>query len=532
MQHVNAIPESAQAGRPDTTGNEPRYPAPPPLAQGLLGNLRFDAPAGLVVFLVALPLCLGIALASGAPLLSGIIAGVIGGLVVPLISKASLSVSGPAAGLAAIVLAGLTKVGSLEVFALAVVIAGALQIVLGLLRAGGIANYMPSSVIHGMLAAIGVLLILKQVPHALGFDKDNFASQSFKAGDENTFSLIPHAFASIEWGAVIVSVLALATLILWEKSPTLKRLSFLPGALVAVLLGTVASMLIEAAVPALTLESKHLVALPEGGVEGLVKALHQPDWSAITRLDVWVLGLTLAIVASLETLLNLEAVDQIDPWARKSPPSRELVAQGVANLTSGLLGGLPITSVIVRSSANVNAGGRTRVAAFLHGAFLLLAVLFAASLLARIPLAALASVLLMTGYKLAKPKLFVEMYHRGVSHIVPFVVTILGVVFTDLLKGVLIGLAVGIFFVLRASMSRVFNVANEDGRVTIKLNKDAHFFVRARLAALFEHLPSDTRVVIVDARVPLDHDVAEVIRTFQRSAQRRNIEVQVYGVET
>ncbi|WP_437965796.1 SulP family inorganic anion transporter [Sorangium sp. So ce260] len=540
MQLQNAIQASAGSARADTRtdiadvpGNAtPIQGAPPadgapPLDPRLLANLKYDIPAGVVVFLVALPLCLGIALASGAPLLSGIVAGIVGGLVIPLVSRAQLSVSGPAAGLAAIVLAGITSLQSFQAFALAVVIGGALQLALGVLKAGAISHFFPSSVIKGMLAAIGVLLILKQLPHAIGFDKDNFASESFQAEGGNTFTMLAQAPQAIEWGAFLISAVCLAILVGWEKS-RLAKISWLPAPLVAVLVAVIGNELFKVAVPSLALEQKHLVTLPTGD---LASALQLPDWSAIARPEVWVLGVTLAIVASLETLLNLEAVDRIDPWHRKSPPNRELVAQGLANMISGFAGGLPVTSVIVRSSANTNAGARTRVSAFTHGALLLLAVVFAAGLLSHIPLACLATILLVTGYKLAKPKIFAEMHKLGWNHFVPFVVTIAAIVLTDLLKGIAIGLAVGVLFVLKTQMSRVFDVIHEGARVTIRFNKAAYFFTQGKLVALFDRLPSDTHVV-VDAQGAsyIDHDVAELIRRFQQSAPRRNIHVEVRGL--
>ncbi|WP_437620452.1 SulP family inorganic anion transporter [Sorangium sp. So ce1151] len=519
-----ASSEAAARGAPQAA---PEKESAPPLDPRLSANLKYDIPAGLVVFLVALPLCLGIALASGAPLLSGIFAGIAGGLIIPLVSRAQLSVSGPAAGLAAIVLAGITSLQSFQVFAMAVVIGGVLQLALGLLKAGAISHFFPSSVIKGMLAAIGVLLILKQLPHAVGFDKDNFASESFKADGGNTFTMLGQAAQAIEWGAFLLSAVCLAILVGWEKS-RLAKISWLPAPLIAVLVATLGNELFKVAVPSLALEQKHLVSLPTGD---LFSALQLPAWSALMRADVWVLGVTLAIVASLETLLNLEAVDRIDPWQRKSPPNRELVAQGIANIASGLVGGLPVTSVIVRSSANTNAGARTRVSAFTHGALLLLAVVFAAGLLSRIPLACLATILLVTGYKLAKPKIFAEMHKLGWSHFIPFVVTIVAIVLTDLLKGIAIGLAVGVLFVLRTQMNRVFDVVHEGARVTIRFNKAAYFFTQGKLVTLFERLPSDSHVV-VDAQGAsyIDHDVAELIRRFQQSAPRRNIRVEVLGL--
>ncbi|WP_438024071.1 SulP family inorganic anion transporter [Sorangium sp. So ce233] len=540
MQFENVIQASTGPGQADARTQIADVPAnatalpgappansAPPLDPRLSANLKYDIPAGVVVFLVALPLCLGIALASGAPLLSGIVAGIVGGLVIPLVSRAQLSVSGPAAGLAAIVLAGITSLQSFQAFAMAVVIGGVLQFALGLLKAGAISHFFPSSVIKGMLAAIGVLLILKQLPHAIGYDKDNFASESFQAEGGNTFTMLAQAPAALEWGAFLLSAICLVILVGWEKS-RLAKISWLPAPLVAVLVATLGNELFKAAVPSLALEQKHLVTLPTGD---LLSALQLPDWSAIARPEVWVLGVTLAIVASLETLLNLEAVDRIDPFQRKSPPNRELVAQGLANMVSGFAGGLPVTSVIVRSSANTNAGARTRVSAFTHGALLLLAVVFAGALLSHIPLACLATILLVTGYKLAKPAIFAEMRKLGWNHFIPFVVTIVAIVLTDLLKGIAIGLAVGVLFVLKTQMSRVFDVMHEGARVTIRFNKAAYFFTQGKLVSLFEGLPNDTHVV-VDAQGAsyVDHDVAELIRRFQQSAPRRNIRVEVLGL--
>ncbi|AKT36315.1 SulP family inorganic anion transporter [Chondromyces crocatus] len=517
--------DGEQRSQPDVTAQSSKVSP--------LDVLKTDLPAGLVVFLVALPLCLGIALASGAPLFSGLIAGIVGGLVIPLISRAPLSVSGPAAGLAAIVFTGISALGSFSVFALAVVIAGVMQLVLGVLRAGGIAHYFPSSVIKGMLTAIGVLLILKQLPHAIGLDVEEFGAMSFQVGKENTFSLIARALEVIQPGAAIISVGCVALLVFWDKVPALKKLTWLPGPLVAVLGGTLANELFQRNYQTVALQSEHLVRLPStDGAGGLLGALHLPDWSAITRADVWTLAVTLAVVASLETLLNLEAVDRIDPWRRKSPPNREMLAQGMGNLTSGLLGGLPITSVVVRSSAGVNAGGRTKAVALFHGLFLMLAVLFMAPLLTRIPLACLAAILLTTGYKLAKPKLFSDMYRLGWSQFTPFMVTVLAIVLTDLLKGVAIGLAVGLAFVLRESMSRVYEVSREGQLVTIRLNKEAFFFSRGKLVSLFEELPRDTHVILDAEAAPfVDHDVADAIRDFQSSAGLRNIQVEVRGLK-
>lgn len=498
-----------------------------------LKNFRYDIPSGLVVFLVALPLCLGVALASGAPLLSGLVAGAIGGLVVPLISRAPLSVSGPAAGLAAIVSAGIANVGSLEAFCAATIIAGCIQVGLGAVRAGVIVSFIPSAVIRGMLAAIGLLLILKQVPHAIGYDHENVANESFLvAGEGNTFSLLLHSLGAIEWGAFIVSLVSLGILLTWERVPALKKLSFLPAALVVVVVGTALHMALGLAAPSLRLDAEHLVEVPVGGAPALIAELRFADLRAFTRPDVWLLGLTIGIVASLESLLSLDAIDRLDPWKRRSDPNRELLAQGVANTLSGIVGGIPVTSVIVRSSANVNAGGRTRMATFTHGALLLLAVLFLGPVLNMIPLAALATILVVTGYKLAKPSLFKAMYKLGAAQFVPFVVTVGAILFTDLLRGIIIGIVVGIGFTLRTSMQGGFSVTRrEDGAYVIRFEKDIYFFHKAALMSALSTLPKGA-VVIVDKGAAdfIEYDVLEAIQDFRSVAPKLGVQVKMHNV--
>lgn len=507
----------------------------PPAGDDLhpLKNLRYDIPSGLVVFLVALPLCLGVALASGAPLLSGLLAGAIGGLVVPLISRAPLSVSGPAAGLAAVVAAGIGSVGSLPAFCAAVVIAGALQIGLGLFRAGIIVSFIPSAVIRGMLAAIGLLLILKQVPHAIGYDHENVANESFLVeGEGNTFSLLAHSFSAIEWGAFLISAVSLAIILTFERVPALKKLSFLPSALVVVVVGTLMQVGFDAGAPALALEREHLVEIPTGGARALIEQLSFADFSAFARTDVWLLGLTIGVVASLESLLSLDAIDRLDPWKRRSDPNRELLAQGVANSLSGLLGGIPVTSVIVRSSANVNAGGRTRSATFVHGLLLLLSVLFLGPVLNMIPLAALATILVVTGYKLAKPALFKAMYKLGASQFVPFVVTITAILFTDLLRGILVGIVFGIGFTIRSSMQGGFSVTRrEDNAYVVRFEKDIYFFHKAALMTALSELPKGA-VVIVDKGAAdfIEYDVLEAIQDFRSVAPNRGVQVKMHNV--
>ena len=482
-----------------------------------LKNLAFDLPAGLVVFLVALPLCLGIALASGAPLLSGLIAGIIGGLLIPLVSRSPLSVCGPAAGLATIVLAGITQMGSFEAFAVAVVLAGGLQILLGLSRAGRLASFMPSSVIKGMLAAIGLLLIVKQLPHALGLPGGKLESPA-------------QALAVVEWGALLIGAVSLAILVAWDKIRP-KRLSLLPGALVAVVAAILLNELAVRLWPGLALEQSFLVTLPVDGPASMLSQLRAPDWSVLWNPDTWVLALTLGVVASLETLLSLEAVDKMDPYQRRTPLNRELVAQGLGNAVSGLLGGLPVTSVIVRSSANVHAGARTQMATMIHGAFLFGAVMLAAGLLNRIPLASLAAILLVTGYKLAKPGLFQELYRLGWNQFIPFVTTVGAILVTDLLRGILVGVLVSVALTLRAAMRTPYTLRREGEQFVISLKKDVYFFNKAALLEVLEKMPEGARVVVDgSASEFIDHDVIEALGNFGGTASRRKLQLEVRSV--
>ena len=403
----------------------------------MITKLKNDIPASIVVFLVALPLCLGVALASGAPLLSGILAGIIGGIVVGILSKSHTSVSGPAAGLAAVVLAAITQLGNFNVFLLAVCLAGLIQLAAGIAKVGFIANFMPTNVIKGLLAAIGIILILKQIPHAVGFDKDYEGDFSFFQQDgENTFSELLNIFKYFSWGAIIISGISILVMIFWDKTP-LKRFKYLPASLVVVILGVLINLFFQKSFPSIALMQEHLVNIP--AMDGINSLITMPDFKSIGNSQVWIVALTIAIVASIETLLNLEAVENLDPHKRVASPNKELVAQGVGNILSGLIGGIPITSVIVRSSVNINAGAETKMSAILHGLFLLLSLLLLSPVLNLIPLASLASILLLTGYKLAKISLFKDMYSKGLNQFIPFAVTVVAIVFTDLLVGVLIG---------------------------------------------------------------------------------------------
>jgi MFS superfamily sulfate permease-like transporter len=501
--------------------------------------LRKDLPAGLVVFLVALPLCLGIALASGAPALSGIVTGIIGGIIVGFLSGSALSVSGPAAGLTVIVLNGITDLGNFQAFLVAVVIAGILQLVLGYAKAGIIGLYFPSSVIRGMLAAIGLTLILKQIPHFVGFDKDAFGDMDFfQADHENTFSEIIKAFENIQVGALIVGLTSLFIMLFWDNilSKKVASLRFVPSALIAVLVSVGLSFYFLNFVPSLAIAKEHLVNLPLiTSTDGLLNELKFPDFSYLTNPKVYVIAFTIAIVASLETLLSIEAVDKLDPHKRITPPNRELKAQGVGNIISGLLGGLPMTAVIVRSSANLNAGAQTRISAVFHGMLLLLSFLLLSNLLNLIPLSALAAVLLIVGFKLTKPMLYRSQMRLGAEQFIPFIVTILAILFTDLLKGIGIGLAVGVFYILRANYRSAYFSKTETymGKevIRIKLSEHVSFLNKASIVLTLDHLPENSHVIIDGERSEvIDYDVLEAIQEFRTKAFEKNITLELWHI--
>ena len=499
-------------------------------------NLKYDLPAGLVVFLVALPLCLGVALASGAPLLSGIISGIIVGTIVGFLSQSHTSVSGPAAGLSAIVLSSILKLGSFETFLLAVVMAGAFQIVLGLFKGGFIANYIPSNVIKGLLAAIGVILILKQIPHAVGYDKDPEDDFSFSQADgENTFSELLQIFNYFSWGAIVVSMISLFTLVYWNKT-RLKDIQLLPASLFVVFLGIFLNQIFKLYLPNLYIQESHLVNIPK--FEGYQQLLVLPNFSEIGNHDVWIIAFTIAIVASLETLLNLEAVENLDPEKRLASPNVELLAQGAGNMLAGFIGGIPITSVIVRSSVNINAGSKTKLSSIFHGIFLLLSLLLLGPFLNLIPLASLASILLVTGYKLTKIELYKDMYSRGYNQFIPFVSTILAIVFTDLLVGVLIGLGISIFYLLRSNFNNPFVIKKEtlhlDETIRIELPNQVSFLNKASIQDTLWNIPENSKVII-DATYSdyIDQDVLDIINDFKNTVSGlKNIKVNVLGIKS
>lgn len=493
--------------------------------------LDHDIPAGIVVFLVAVPLCLGIAVASGAPPFSGVISGIIGGLVVSLISGSQLSVSGPAAGLTVIIATAVEKLG-FDAMLLAVALSGLIQLGMGFLRAGVIGAFFPSAVIKGMLAAIGLILIMKQLPHAVGYDADAETDLSFLESDSHThLSFLFEAFRSFSTGVVIVSVVSLAIMLLWE-TPHIKKhryLSLAPGPLVAVLFGVAYNIAAQTLFPSLAIASQHLVNLPViFGPIDFAREFSFPDLTRLIDAQIYVTAATLALVGSLETLLSLEAVDKLDPLKRIAPTNQELKAQGVGNFLSGMLGGLPITAVIVRSSASIDAGAHTKVASIVHGLLLLLSVMFLASLLNMIPLACLAAVLLLTGYKLAKPKLFVHQYEKGFNQFAPFAVTVGAILLTDLLKGMAIGMAVGLFFVLRANYHSAFTLTRDGRNYLLRLQKDVSFLNKAQLRNFLENVEEDSYLVIDGTRAGfIDQDIMETIQDYIKAASDYNIRVEL-----
>jgi MFS superfamily sulfate permease-like transporter len=504
-------------------------------APSLRETWRADLPASLVVVLIALPLCLGIALASGAPLSAGIVAGVIGGIVVGMLSNSQLMVSGPAAGLTAIVFAGIGTLGSFDRFLVAVVIGGVLQIALSVARAGVIGYYIPSAVIKGMLAAIGIILILKQLPHAVGFDADFEGDEAFRqANAENTFSALSEVLGQVQAGAVAIAVVSLTVLVAWSR-PALRALRVVPAPLVVVVIGVLLNQLFAQYFPSLTLRAVHLVQLPvtTSPAEWLTFFTF-PNWGAVTSIDTWRIGVTIAIVASLETLLSLEATDKMDPYKRESDTNRELLAQGIGNTLAGLVGALPVTGVIVRSAANIDAGARTRWSAILHGGLLLAVVLAIPGLLNLIPLAALAAMLIHTGFKLAAPALFRTSWRQGWAQFIPFTVTVVAIVISDLLIGIAVGLFVAGAFILAQYLRQpALRQISPDGAVLTRyaLPDQATFLAKANIERTLNALPAGARIEIDGSNTTrFDHDVLEQLHEFTATAQLRNIDYRLVNV--
>jgi MFS superfamily sulfate permease-like transporter len=493
-----------------------------------LSFLQHDFRASITVFFVALPLCLGVALASNTPVYSGLIAGIIGGLVITLMSKSELSVSGPAAGLTAICAAAITQLGSLEVFFLAVSLAGLLQLLLGVLRLGGFTHFIPSTVIKGMLAAIGIILISKQVPLLIGYDKPDFwRNELFNILTFNHgFSNIKSLYQSISAGAILIALLSLLLLIVWKKTLSAK-ISFLPTSFITVLFGVLLAFLLGNYFPSLALKPTQFINVP-GNIFNDIK---MPELNRLfSNIDIWRTAVIICFVASLETLLSIEAIDKLDPYNRITPQNRELVAQGTGNFLSGLLGGLPITAVIVRSSANAEAGARTRMSAFAHGLWLLLAVLFAASIINLIPYCVLAVILIRTGYNLAKPKMILAVYKQGREQFLPFIITVVAILFTDLLIGVLIGVGYSIYFIIKHTYRAGFVVKERpEGHTkhfTIELALNVSFLNKKRFLEMLDTIPEYSVVEINGTdSVYIDQDILEIFHDFKSKAHRRHIQL-------
>lgn len=503
-----------------------------------LKNLNSDIPASIVVFLVAIPLCLGIALASGAPLFSGLIAGIVGGIVVGGISQSSIGVSGPAAGLAVIVLDAIHDLGSFEIFLVAVILAGLIQLTIGFLKGGIIAYYFPSAVISGMLAGIGVIIFLKQIPHAFGYDKDPIGDFEFIQLDhENTFSELLNMINHISPGAVVVTVVSLAILLIWETKLFKKQaiLKLIPGPLIAVLAGVIIGISFPAD-SIYALKPEQLVQIPvSDSMTEFFGNFTFPDWSALSNGNTYLIAVIIAVVASLETLLSVEATDKLDTFKRVTPTNRELKAQGVGNIVSGLIGGLPVTQVIVRSSANAQSGGRTKASAFIHGILIVISIITIPKILNLIPLATLAAVLLVVGYKLAKPALFKKMYAQGRGQFIPFVVTIAGIVFTDLLIGLAIGLTFAVFFILYNNFKNPFKVEKlsekDKHNLRIELAQEITFLNKASLKSALDQIPDDSTIEIDSSHTTyMHHDIKEILEDFKINAAQRGIHLTIIGL--
>jgi len=500
----------------------------------LLETWRDDVPAGIVVFLVALPLCLGIAVASGVPVLAGLVAGVVGGLVVGSLSGSTLMVSGPAAGLTPIVLLGIQQLGSFERLLPVVILAGGLQLLLAALRAGTIAYYVPSSVVKGMLAGIGITLILKQVPHAVGYDADAEGDLSFiEASGQTTLSTLGEALQQVQPAAVVAALVGIAVMLWWPRS-SFNRVRLFPAPLLAVSLGVAVNETLRWYQPALAVRGTHLVSLPDIGFGAVAPHLIVPDWSALSSTIGWEFAAIIALMASVQSLLGLEATRRLDPSRREAPVHRELMAQGIGNIVSGLLGGLPIAGVMIRTSANVDAGARSRLSVLVHAALILAAALTLSSLLNLIPLAAIASVLLVTGFRLASPSLWRHTWRLGARHFVPFVVTALAIVFTDVLRGSGVGVVVGIVFIVVEHLrSPVFSRVSPPGAVLTRyaLPEQVTFLSKASISRLLNSIEPGSRVEIDGRRTArFDYDALEVLHSFRDTARLRGIDYRLVGV--
>jgi MFS superfamily sulfate permease-like transporter len=517
--------------------NKNSISAPNKVKKGMFSHVKTDLPAGLVVFLIALPLCLGISLASGAPLFSGIIAGIIGGIVVGLTSDSKINVSGPAASVALVVFTAIQTLGSFEVVLSAVILAGVVQIILGFLRAGTIAYFFPSAMIKGILASIGLILIINQIPHAFGYR----GLEGFNDANSGTFyDGLRHLFDAINPGATIITLVSLAIIVFWDR-PALKAkhafFKFVPGPLIAVVVGIGLYLLFNSNFPALALAENHLVQLPVAGSLGEFFSFFSfPDFSQITNPEIYTVALSIAFIASLESLLSTEAGDKLDPYKRKTSTNRELKAQGIGNIVAGFIGGLPITAVIVRTSANVSSGGRTPLATITHGTLMLICVMAIPTVLNMIPLACLSAVLFVVGYKLTSFPLYVQMYKAGMRKFLPFIVTVLAVMFTDLITGIMIGGTVAVFTILRDNYKTPYFFDKEEHqkgeKIRLTLSEEVTFLNKASMMLTLDHLPAHSEVVIDATRsVNIDDDVLEIIEEFKQNANYRHIKLETIGLD-
>lgn len=500
---------------------------------------RNDWKSGISVFLVALPLCLGIALASGAPLFSGLISGIVGGIIIGIFSGSQLSVSGPAAGLTIIVATAIKDLGSYQGFLVAVILAGVLQLIFGYLKGGRLSAFFPDSVIKGMLVAIGLVIILKQIPHALGDDQDYEGEFEFEqvADGQNSFTELIRSFVDFNYGAVNITICCLVLMIIWDKLAK-KKITFFqafPSSLAAVALGICINQIYTIYIPEYYLgnSTMHMVTVPLFKTLGdFTSTLISPDFTFLSNAKIYTVAITLAIVASLESLLSLEATDSIDPEKRISSGDKELKAQGIGNILSGFLGGLPVTSVVVRTSANVYSGAKSRTSTIFHGVLLACSIIFIPTILNKIPLASLAAILLMVGYKLANPEVFKNVFKEGYNQFIPFMITILVVVFKDLLWGIAVGSLVGILFVLRTNFNNAITSVREGNNVLIKLNKDIYFMNKSQIKEIFLDLRDGDDVFIDGTKAKfIDHDIFSILLEFKKNAKRRNIEVDFKNIQ-
>ena len=506
--------------------------------KNLLSDIRQNLPASVVVFFVAVPLCLGVALASGAPLFAGLIAGMVGGMVVGMTSGSSLGVSGPAAGLAIIVLHSIETLGSWEAFLLAVMLAGVFQVLAGYIQLGTIAYYFPSSVIKGMLTGIGLLIILKQIPHAVGYDADFEGDESFMQADgQNTFTELANMLDYLSMGVITIAIVSIAILLLWDNVLMKKNKIFgvISGPLTAILAGILLNYSYQAGLLPFTLEENHLVQIPVASNIGeFFGQFSMPDFSQLGNKKVYEIALVMTVVASLETLLSVEATDKLDPQKRVTPANRELKAQGLGNIISGLIGGLPITQVIVRSSANITFGAKSKMSAILHGFLLLVSAIAVPHLLNMIPLATLASILIMVGYKLAKPAIFRQIYSQDWEQFIPFMATVIGILLTDLLKGIGVGMAVAVFYILRNNIRNPFHQPEDKAsgnHHVVRLSEEVSFLNKVSVLKMLNSIPPNSTVIIDGTKTKSIHyDVVEIIQDFIAHGKSIGISVEVKGI--